>query len=94
MHLLTGEKPEHGPLEALHGYGQDLLSELQGRRALQGHEMGKGTHCGQSRIAAAHRVVAFGFEVGKEVEDQRRVEITQRQLGRRLAPLSFDIGQQ
>ena len=55
--------------------------------------MGKGAHRGQSCIAAAHCVVAFGFEMGEEVEYQRRIEIAQCQLGGRLAPLSFCIGQ-
>jgi hypothetical protein len=56
--------------------------------------MGKGAHRGQSCIAAAHRVVAFGFEVGEEVEDQRRIEVAQSQLGRWFAPFSVRIAQQ
>jgi hypothetical protein len=28
LNLVTREKPEQGPLEALHGYREDLLSEL------------------------------------------------------------------
>ena len=94
LNLIAREKPEQGFLETFHRYRQDLLSQMQGWRRLQGHVAGKGAHCGQSRIAAAHRVVAFGFQVREEVQYQRRIGVIERQLGRWFAGFAFGIAQQ
>jgi hypothetical protein len=56
--------------------------------------MSKGSHCGQSRVAAAHRVVAHGFKVREEVEYQRRIKIAQGERNGWFAPLSFCVLEQ
>ena len=94
MHLAAREKPEQRLVEAFHRDGQDALGEQQGRRALQRDVAGKGPDRSEPRIAATHRVVALGFEVSQEAKNQLRIDITQGQLGRRLAELALSIAQQ
>src|SRR3954462_15633789 len=49
---------------------------------------------GQARVASAHAVAAFAFQVGEEGADQRRVEVLEADLRRRLAGACLDELQQ
>ncbi len=49
---------------------------------------------GETRVAGAHAVAAIAFQVGEERADQRRVEILEADLRRRLASLRLDEPQQ
>ncbi|OOL37074.1 hypothetical protein BOO94_14165 [Pseudomonas sp. FSL W5-0299] len=94
LNLVAGKKPEQWFVEALHRDGQYLLGQLQSWRALQGHVVGKGSHGCQARVAAAHRVMPLGFKMGQKLEHQCCIEVIQRQLGGRFAPLALDVAKQ
>ena len=94
LHLAAREKPEQRPVEAFHRNGKDALGEQQGWRALDRDVPGKGADRSEPRIAATHCIVALGFEVSEEAENQLCIDIPQGQLGRWFAELALSIAQQ
>ena len=83
--LLTCEPRDHLPCCALLRYGEHTVDDRHIRRITNGDDVEKRFDRAQPQIARTRRIATVRFEMLKEVEDPRSIEICDLQRARRPA---------
>jgi hypothetical protein len=85
LDLSFREKPEQRLIEPLHRDREYALDARQGGRIFECREVHERSDRRQARIATANGVLAIPLKVIEEGEDERRIDVLQIEVFRRLA---------
>ena len=77
--LVAGQVAENGPVEALDGNREDALRDGQQGWLAQRGVPYEGPDGGETEVARARRIAAFGFKMVEEAEDHGRIKIREGQ---------------
>ena len=94
FHLRSCQKAEHGFVVPLRRDRQAVLDGGQRREVLMGGVFQERSDRRQTGVTASHAVAPIPFQMIEETKDQRRVQIIERKIGRRLARRLLGEGEQ
>ena len=93
FHLLPGEKAQERPVEALGGNGECALDGRQDRGVAESGVVQEGPERSESHIAGPGAILALALEMIEKTQDQRGIQICQRQRGRGLVQSALGVAE-